>query len=102
MTKTKAGKSGHKTYDGADYLTSEKLIAEYLSVAAEDPNPEVFILALSNAAKARGMAKIAKHSGLGRESLYKALSAGAQPRFATISAVMQALGVKFSVAPTSR
>jgi probable addiction module antidote protein len=93
---------GIKAYDAAEYLTSEKRITEYLKAAAEDPNPKVFLLALSNVARARGMGKIAKSSGLGRESLYKALSAGAQPRFTTVSAIMQALGVKFSVAPASR
>jgi probable addiction module antidote protein len=43
------------------------------------------------------MAQIAKDSGLGRESLYKALSAGAHPRFETINSVLRALGVKFAV-----
>jgi len=47
------------------------------------------------------MGKVAKKAGLGRESLYKALSHGSHPRFETISAVMQALGVKFSVTPIS-
>jgi probable addiction module antidote protein len=48
-------------------------------------------------AKARGIAQIAKDSGLGRESLYKTLSAGAHPRFETITSVPHALGVKFAV-----
>jgi len=43
------------------------------------------------------MAQIAKESGLGRESLYKALSSGAHPRFETINSVLHALGVKFAV-----
>jgi len=43
------------------------------------------------------MARIAKDAGLGRESLYKALSAGAHPRYETVSAVLRALGVKFSI-----
>jgi probable addiction module antidote protein len=53
--------------------------------------------ALGDVAKARGMAQIAKDAGLGRESLYKALTKGAHPRFETINAVLHALGVKFSV-----
>lgn len=84
-------------FDAADYLDSEEVIAEYLSAAAEDANPDVFLIALGDVAKARGMAKIAKASGLGRESLYKALSAGAHPRHETISAILRALGVKFTV-----
>ncbi len=70
---------------------------EYLSAAAEDPNPDVFVAALGHVAKARGMARIAKDSGLGRESLYKALSTGAHPRFETVNSVLHALGVKFTV-----
>ena len=84
-------------FDVSDYLDNDEVIAEYLSAAAEDPNPSVFLAALGDVAKARGMAKIAKDAGLGRESLYKALSADAHPRFETINAVLKALGVKFAV-----
>jgi probable addiction module antidote protein len=54
-------------------------MAEYLTAAAEDSNPDVFLAALGDVAGARGMAQIAKDSGLGGESLYKALSGGAHP-----------------------
>jgi probable addiction module antidote protein len=87
----------YKAFDAAQYLDNDEVIAEYLSAAAEDPNPDVFVAALGEVAKARGMAQIAKDSGLGRESLYKALSAGAHPRFETINSVLRALGVKLSV-----
>lgn len=93
----KKKKTGYKTLDVAAYLNSDAVIVEYLSAAAEDPNPDVFVAALGHVAKARGMAQIAKDSGLGRESLYKALSRGAHPRFETINSVLHALGVKFSV-----
>lgn len=83
-------------FDAADYLDSDEVIAEYLTAAAEDSNPEVFLLALSNVARAKGIAKIAKGAGLGRESLYKAMSAGSHPRFETVSAVLRALGVKLA------
>jgi probable addiction module antidote protein len=94
----KKKKTTYKRFDAAAYLDNDAVIAEYLSAAAEDPNPEVFFAALGDVAKARGMAQIAKDSGLGRESLYKALSAGAHPRFETINSVLHALGVKFVVA----
>ena len=84
-------------FDPADYLDSTEVIAEYLSAAAEDENPDVFLAALGDVAKARGMAQIANDAGLGRESLYKALSVGAHPRHETINAVLQAMGLKFSV-----
>ena len=50
-------------------------------------------------ARARGMAEIAKASGIAREALYKALRADAQPRFDTINRVCHALGVKLVVQP---
>ncbi len=90
-------KATYKVFDAAEYLDNDAVIAEYLSAAAEDSNPDVFVAALGDVAKARGMAQIAKESGLGRESLYKALSAGAHPRFETINSVLHALGVKFAV-----
>jgi probable addiction module antidote protein len=84
-------------FDAAAYLDNDVVIAEYLTAAAEDTNPDVFIAALGDVAKARGMAQIAREAGLGRESLYKALSTGAHPRFETINAVLRALGVKLSI-----
>jgi probable addiction module antidote protein len=90
-------KTTYKAFDAAAYLDNDAVIAEYLSAAAEDPNPDVFVAALGDVAKARGMAQVAKESGLGRESLYKALSSGAHPRFETINSVLHALGVKFAV-----
>ena len=90
-------KTVYKSFDATAYLTSDAVIVEYLSAAAEDQNPDVFVAALGHVAKARGMARIAKDSGLGRESLYKALSTGAHPRFETVNSVLHALGVKFTV-----
>lgn len=90
-------KTTYAPFDAADYLDNDEVIAEYLSAAVEDPNPDVFLAAIGDVAKARGMAQIAKDAGLGRESLYKALSAGAHPRYETVNAVLRALGVKFTV-----
>lgn len=86
-----------KRFDASEYLDSEDAIAEYLTAALEDENPEVFLSAISDVAKARGMASIAKSTGLGRESLYKALAPGAKPRYDTILKVLHGLGVKISV-----
>jgi len=90
-------RSTYAPFDASAYLDNDAVIAEYLTAAAEDPNPEVFLAALGDVAKARGMARIAKDSGLGRESLYKALGSGAHPRYETVSAVLRALGVKLAV-----
>jgi probable addiction module antidote protein len=49
--------------------------------------------------KAHGITQLAKDSGLGRESLYKALTPGAKPRYDTILKLLQALGVKLQASP---
>jgi probable addiction module antidote protein len=91
-------KTEYEPFDvAADYLVSEERIAGYLSAAAEDEDPNVLLLALCDAAKARGMMEVAKAAGLNRESLYKALRPGAHPRFETVQAVMRALGVKLAM-----
>jgi len=86
-----------KEFDPSAYLTNDEVVAEYLTAALEDPNPAVFLAAVGNVAKARGMSSIAEVSGLGRESLYKALSPGAKPRYDTVLKVLQSLGVKLTV-----
>ena len=52
------------------------------------------IRALGEVARAQGMARVAKRSGLGRESLYKALQPSSHPRLETILRVAQALGIR--------
>jgi len=84
-------------FDTSAYLDSEEVIAEYLTAALEDANPDVFLAAIGNVAKARGMSTIAQRSGLGRESLYKALAPGAKPRYDTVLKVLHSLGVKLTV-----
>lgn len=84
-------------FDPAAYLDSEETIAEYLTAILEENDPDLLLSALSDVAKARGMSIVARESGLGRESLYKALAPGAKPRFETIMKVMHALGVKLTV-----
>lgn len=83
-------------FDAADYLDSEESIAAYLTAALEDDDPDLFLTALKDVARARGMSQLAKDTGLGRESLYKALTPGAKPRYDTILRVVHALGVKLS------
>lgn len=86
-------------FDASEYLDSEEVIAEYLTVALEDPDPDAFLMAVRDVAKARGIAAVAENAGLGRESLYKALRPGAQPRFDTVRRLLDALGVKLGVTP---
>jgi len=88
-----------QVFDVADYLEDEQTIAEYLNLALEDPNPEMLLVAVKNVARARGMTELAQETGLGRESLYKALSEGAKPRYDTVFKVLRALGVKLHAEP---
>jgi probable addiction module antidote protein len=80
--------------DVSEYLDTEETIAEYLSSIIEEGDPQLLLAAINDVAKARGMAKIASDSGLGRESLYKALKPESKPRFETILKVLNSLGVK--------
>lgn len=84
-------------YDAAEFLGSDEAIAAFLEDAIESGDQRVFQEALSTAARARGMAEVAKLAGLGRESLYKALRPEAKPKFDTVQRVMSALGVRLVV-----
>ncbi|NLD91704.1 MAG: putative addiction module antidote protein [Fibrobacter sp.] len=81
-------------FDVSEYLDDEETIASYLSSIIEEGDPQLLLAAISDVAKARGMAKIALDSGLGRESLYKALKPESKPRFETVLKVLNSLGVK--------
>lgn len=89
-------------FDAADYLDNEEVISEYLNAALEDENPDVFLIAVSDVAKARGLARIALETGLGRESLYKALAPGAKPRYDTVMKLVRALGVELHTSPAHK
>jgi probable addiction module antidote protein len=89
-------------FDASDYLEDDTVVAEYLNAALEDENPDVFLQALADVAKARGMSKLARDTGLGRESLYKALAPGAKPRYETIIKLVRALGVELHTTPFAR
>jgi probable addiction module antidote protein len=86
-------------FDASRFLDDEQAIADYLSDIMEENNPGLLAAALGDVARARGMTQIAKDAGIGREALYKALRADAQPRFDTISRVLKALGVKLQAVP---
>ncbi|HMN06458.1 MAG TPA: putative addiction module antidote protein [Flavobacteriales bacterium] len=79
-------------FDVADYLDNDEIIAEYLNAALQDGDEAAILTAIGNIAKAIGMTKIAEQTGLSRPSLYKALSEGAKPQFATVLKVLRAIG----------
>ena len=95
-----------KKYDQSflESLKDPKEAAAYLNVhlEGEEANAEeLFLLALRDVAKARGFGDVAKNAVLGRESLYKSLSSGGNPKFSTLRSLLKAMGLKLSIAPPS-
>jgi probable addiction module antidote protein len=84
-------------FDPAKYLDNEETIREYIRYVMSDGTTEEILQAFKDVARARGMAQIAKDSGLSRESLYKTFSEGSKPRFDTILRVSRALGMPLTV-----
>lgn len=84
-------------FDAAEYLDDEQMIAAYLNEVLAEGDSSAVIAALGTVARARGMAKLARSTGLGRESLYKALSSDGNPSFKTVFNVAAALGYRFNV-----
>ena len=83
-----------KIWDAAEYLETEEDIVAYLEAALELNDPTLVAAALGDITRAKGMTQIAKKTGLGRESLYKALSPDGNPEFSTVLKVVSALGLK--------
>lgn len=91
---TRGGSTKART---SSYSTATLLIAEYLGAALEDRNPDVFLQAVADVARARGISKLAKDAGLERESLYKALASSGKIRYDTVRKVLDSLGVRFTL-----
>jgi probable addiction module antidote protein len=87
-----------KPWDSASYLKTGKDVAEYLEAVFEIGDPALVAHALGVVAKAKGMSQLAKQTGLGRESLYKALSKDGNPKIGTVLKVVHALGIKMKFA----
>jgi probable addiction module antidote protein len=82
-----------------EMLKDEEQALAYLNAALDEQDPRVFLIALRNVTQAQGgIAKVAAHSGLNRESLYRALSEKGNPSVQTLAAVLGALGARLSVA----
>jgi probable addiction module antidote protein len=86
-------------FDASKYLDSEAAISEYMNAAIEEGDTDLFMAALANVIKARGIAKVASDAGIGRESLYKTLAPGSSPRFDTVMKLVHALGVTLTTEP---
>jgi probable addiction module antidote protein len=88
MAKTKT-----RIWDATKHLKTEEDIVAYLEAALEDGDANLFAAAVGDVARAKGMTEVARATGLGRESLYKALSADGHPEFATVLKVLHSLGL---------
>ena len=81
-------------WDPAEHLKTEEDMAAYLEAALVEGDSNLVAAALGDIARAKGMSQVAREAGLGRESLYKALSPAGNPEFATILKVVAALGLQ--------
>ncbi len=88
-----------RSWDIVDSLNSDESIAAYLDAALEDGDPQLILAALGDIARAKGMTEVARNAGLGRQSLYKALSSEGNPEFATVLKVIKSLGLRLTVSP---
>jgi probable addiction module antidote protein len=107
MARVRRAQKGHPRTKGltvshrgsliSELRADPNLAAEYLNAAAEEKDRRVYLAALRTVAEAKGMAKVAKAAGVPRESLYRALSAGGNPRLSTLHAILKAAGLKLAV-----
>lgn len=90
-----------RPWDSAEHLKSEADMAEYLEACFQEAgdDPAFIAHAIGVIARARGMARLARDTGISREGLYKALSEDGNPSFATILKVIRALGLELHAAP---
>lgn len=81
-------------WDVAEHLETREDMATYLEAALEAGDPTLIVAALGDIARSKGMTAVARETGLGRESLYKALSSNGNPEFTTVLKVIHALGLR--------
>lgn len=86
-------------FDASQYLDSDEMISEYMKTVIEENDPKLFMMALGAVAKAKGMAEIARKTGLGRESLYKAVNGNRSPKIDTVNKILNACGLALDVKP---
>lgn len=86
-------------FDVVNFLQTPEDIAAYLTHILNEGDGSDLVEALGHLARSQGMTQVARDSGLGRESLYKALKPGAQPRFETVQKVCRALQLKLVAMP---
>lgn len=94
-------KTSTTPWEPAEHLKTEQDMAAYLEAALEEGDSTLVAAALGDIARAKGMTQVARDAGLGRESLYKALSPSGNPEFSTVLKVIQALGLQLHASTAS-
>lgn len=87
-----------KKFDVVDFLDNDEVLVEYLNAALEENDPKYFAKALGNVARAKGMSSVSQATGLGRQSLYRALSGQGNPRIDTLFRVLNTMNIRLAVA----
>ena len=90
-----------RKFDVIDFLDSDEALVEYLNAALAENDPKYFVKALGNVARAKGMSSVSEVSGVGRQSLYRALSEEGNARVDTLFRVLEALNVRLAIAVNS-
>lgn len=85
-----------RAWNAETALDTPERIALYLEAVFEDGDPHLISAAIGDAAKAYGMSRLAKETGLSRESLYRSLSDEGNPELSTLLKVLTVLGVKLT------
>jgi len=83
-------------YDPTEDLASDAAIATFMAEAFATEDASYIAHALGVVARAKGMSKIARQTGLSREQLYRSFSATGNPTLKTTLAVMKALGLELT------
>lgn len=88
-----------RKWDSVEHLKTTEDMQAYLQACIDEANGDttLIIKALGNIAKAKGMSRLAQETGLGRESLYKALSGEGNPSFDTVVKVLRALNLHLAI-----
>ena len=86
-----------KKFDAVDFLDTDEALIEYLNAALEERDPAFFAKAVGDVARAKGMTAVAEATGLGRQSLYRALSSDGNPRLDTLFRVLETLDLRLAV-----
>ena len=91
-------KAKTRLWDASEHLENEEDMVAYLEAALQESDPALVAAALGDIARAKGITQIARDTGLGRESLYKALSPEGNPELGTVLKVIRALGLRLHAA----